>query len=184
VSTPSFADPLPLAVPSVTTPATRVALSAALLGAACLLGLIEAALPPMLPLPWLKIGLANAAVVVALATGGWRLAGTVSVGRVIVLSLVTGTLAGPTFLLAFAGAAASLVAMCALAAFGERFSPVGWSAAGSVAHVVVQLALAAALVRAPDIMRLASVSVLIALILGVLIGSLARSVVLRLPRIA
>jgi len=161
--------------------AHRTAIGAALLACACVLGLLESALPAVLPVPWLRLGLANLAVVAALALVGPRTAAFVSAGRVLLVGLASGTLAGPVTVIASAGAIASVGVMCLLAAYGPRYSMVGWSAAGSAAHVVAQFAAAAVVLNSGALLVLAPASVLVALVLGAGVGLLARMIVSRLP---
>lgn len=171
----------PLPRVAVVRGARHVATGAALLACACVLGLVESSLPPILPAPWLRLGLANVAVVAALALAGWRTALAVGLGRVLIVGLATGTLAGPLTLMAGAGALASVAAMGALASFGTRYSIVGWSAVGSVAHVLAQFAVAAALLHSSALLFLVPPSVLAALALGAGVGLLTRTAVSRLP---
>jgi uncharacterized membrane protein len=158
----------------------RVAVGSGLLAVACVLGLIEAAMPGLPLAPWLKLGFANIAVVVALAVADGATAAIVSLGRVVIVGLATGTLGTPVGLIAVAGAIASLGVMWALSSRGDAFSLMGWSAAGSAAHVLAQLVMAGPLVGSWSLMALAPASVLIALPLGALTGYLARTIVSRL----
>ena len=163
-------------------PSRVVALGAVLLAVACVLGLVEASLPALPVAPWLRLGLANIAVVVALALGGLRSAATVSIGRVVIVALATGTLLSPAFTMSAAGAVAALLAMAAAKAFGPRLSLVGWSAAGSVAHVIGQFAAAALVLGTGSVVVLAPPSALLALVFGVVVGSLALVAVSRIPQ--
>ncbi len=158
----------------------RVTTGSGLLAVACVLGLVEAAMPGLPLAPWLRLGLSNIAVVVALAVADGATAAAVSLGRVVIVGLATGTLGTPVGLIAIAGAMASLGVMWALSNRGDVFSLVGWSAAGSAAHVLAQLLVAGSLMGSWSLMALAPVSVLIALPLGALTGLLARTVVSRL----
>lgn len=162
------------------TVARPVAMTAGLLAVASVLGLIEAAMPGLPLLPWLKLGLPNIAVVVALAVSGGRTAAVVSLGRVAIVGLAAGTIGSPVFVIGAAGAVASLIVMWALSRAGGSFSPIGWSAAGSAAHVTAQFLAACWVLGSWSILALAPVSVLLALPLGALTGSLARTVVSRL----
>jgi heptaprenyl diphosphate synthase len=181
-STHAYAEASSTAVRSTIAATRYAALGAALLALACILGLLEASLPSVAPVPWLRLGLANIAVVVALVVGGGRMAAIVSTGRVVIVGLATGTLAGPAGAMALAGAAASLAVMWALWRAELGLSPIGWSAAGSVAHVTAQFAVAAVLLGSGALVTLAVPSLLVALLLGALVGSVASVVVSRLPR--
>lgn len=154
--------------------------TAGLLAIACVLGLLEAALPGIPLAPWLRLGLANIAVVVALAISGGRMALAVSLGRVVIVGVAAGTLGSPAFVIGGAGALASLAVMWVLARVGDAFSPVGWSAAGAAVHVLAQFLAASAVLGSWGILTLAPVSMLLALPLGALTGALARTIVSRL----
>lgn len=160
--------------------ASRVALSAGLLAVACVLGLVESSLPPIAVAPWLRVGFANIAVVVALLALGPRTAGLVSGGKVLIVALLTGTLATPAFLMAAAGATASVIVMAVLVRSVRTLSAVGLSAAGSAAHVAAQFGAAAAVLGTPSLLVLAPPSVLVALALGAVTGVLAGVTVSRL----
>lgn len=157
-----------------------VAMTAGLLALACVLGLVEAALPGLPMVPWLKLGMANIAVVVALVVVDGRSAAVVSIGRVVIVGLAAGTIGSPGFVIGAAGAALSLAVMWMLAQAGPLFSPVGWSAAGAAAHVLAQFVAAGWVLGTWSVLALAPLSVLIALPLGALTGSLARLIISRL----
>lgn len=157
-----------------------IAAGAMLLAVACVLGLIESSMPTLPVVPWLRLGLANLVVVVALALYGPAMAAGVSLLRVIIVSLAVGSLLTPVFVLAVAGAIASLLAMCVARRAIPSLSPVGWSAAGSVAHVVGQFVAAAALLGTRSLWALVPPSAVLALVFGVAVGSLARTTVSRL----
>lgn len=156
-----------------------------LLGAlACVLGLVESAWLPPMPVPGVRLGLANLAVVAALAVLGPRRALVVSLLRVGVVGLLTGSLAGPGSLMALAGALAALAAMSALALAGERFSPTGWSVAGAAAHVLAQLAVASVLAGSAAPLLLAPVSLALGLVCGLGTGYAAHLLLPLLPLVS
>lgn len=95
------------------------------------------------PVPWLRLGLANIITLVALMLYGLRTAMMVTLIRVILASIFTGTFLGPAFMLSFAGG------VCSTAAMGltyllcrNLFGPVGLSLIGALFHNIAQLALA------------------------------------------
>jgi heptaprenyl diphosphate synthase len=161
--------------------AQRLASTAALLAAACVLGYLESVIMPPLPLPGVRLGLANIAVVIALAMHGPRAAAVVSLGRVFLVALATGTLGGPALLLSLGGAVAALVAMVLLASIGPAFSVVGWSVLGSAAHVSGQLLVAAALVSSTAPFALLPISLGLSAPLGLSVGFASRLLISRIP---
>jgi heptaprenyl diphosphate synthase len=159
----------------------RIVSTAVLLAAAAVLGYLESVVLPPLPLPGVRIGLANIVVVFALATLGPRAAGMVSFGRVFLVALAAGTLGGPSFVLSLGGACAALVVMVALASAGSRFSVIGWSLAGSAAHVAGQLVVASILVASAAPLALLPVSLALSIPLGLAVGYTARLLISRVP---
>lgn len=156
----------------------RVVLGGVLLAGACVLGLLEASIAS--PVPGVRLGLANIAVIVAFVTVGRRSALAVTLLRVVVVGLATGALLGPVSALAFAGAAASWLAMAFALKSRFGFSLIGVSVAGASAHVLAQFIAAAALTSAPGVLRLAPYALLVSLLFGIATGFAARSVVSRL----
>ena len=95
------------------------------------------------PIPWLRMGLANIITVVALVLYDFRTAMTVTLIRIILASIFTGTFLGPSFILSFGGGVTSTAAMgLTYMAVRNVFGPVGLSLIGALFHNVAQLALA------------------------------------------
>ena len=158
-----------------------VALTAALLALATCLGYVEAVLMPALPVPGLKLGLANIAVIIALVTvGPWR-AALVSLGRVLLVALATGVVGGPAMILALAGAVASWSVMALMSSQRETFSVVGWSLAGSCAHSVGQLVVAVLVTGTAAPIMLLPVSLSFSLVTGTTVGVVAYLLISRIP---
>ncbi|MCQ2413435.1 MAG: Gx transporter family protein [Clostridia bacterium] len=107
---------------------------------AMMLSFIESRIPVFVPVPGVKIGLANLAALFALYRLGFRDAALVSAVRVSLSALLFGS--PVSFLYSLAGAAVSLILM-ALLKKASFFSPIGVSVAGGVAHNFAQIAVAA-----------------------------------------
>ncbi len=163
---------------------TDLARGAALLALSAALGLVETLWLPALPVPGLRLGLANLAVVVALAVLGPAEALFVSLGRVLIVGLATGTLLGPVSVISAAGAIAAWTVMVALRSAGARFSVIGWSVGGASAHVAGQLACAAVLTSTPAVLFLAPLALALSLPSGLAIGFLARALLSRVSRLS
>jgi heptaprenyl diphosphate synthase len=128
---------MPVAVLSTSRRITTLGLLAAV---GVSLFVIEALIP--LPVPFLKIGLANISTLLALMLFDVPAALLVVGLRVVIGSLLTGSLFSPAFLLAIGGGLASAAAMgLARTAGRSAFSPLGLSVIGSVTHVAVQFVL-------------------------------------------
>ncbi len=178
ISTRSYADARPSLSWSVR-PAQRVrrmAFVGMLTASACVLGLVEASVP--LPLPGVRLGFANIAVVLTLAICGPVSALFVSLARVMIVGIATASLAGPASIVSWAGAVCSWLVMAVLWRTG-RHSLVGTSAAGAVVHVAAQFATVSVIVGGLGVATLATPAMLVGLAAGVLVGSVAQAVLSR-----
>jgi len=130
----------------------------------------EALLPN--PLPWLRIGLANILALTALFLYGVRALWLVSLGRILVGSLVLGNLFSPGFLLSLSGGLlATLLMTFGFRSFAPRIGPVGVSVLGALGHVTGQLLIAWLLiVRHSSIWMMLPFFLLFALISGMVNG--------------
>ena len=117
---------------------TRLALLA---GTALALFVVESLVPR--PLPWMKLGLGNGAVLLTLLLYGAAPAFAVAGIKIVVGGFVTGGVAGPAFVIS-AGAGVASLGIMSLVRRGspELFSAVGISILGAVTHQGVQLLLA------------------------------------------
>ncbi len=95
------------------------------------------------PLPWLRLGLANIATLLALYLFGVREAFMVAIARAILGSLSFGGLFTPSFVFSFVGGVASTAAMAIFFRYLKNvFSVIGISLWGALVHNMVQLVLA------------------------------------------
>jgi heptaprenyl diphosphate synthase len=95
------------------------------------------------PIPWLKLGLANIITLTTLLLYGMRPAIMVTLIRVIVVSMFTGTFLGPAFILSLSSGLMSTAAMGVVSSFMPRiFSAIGISIVGAFFHNLTQLFLA------------------------------------------
>jgi heptaprenyl diphosphate synthase len=159
--------------PARHTPAGRVARLGMLLGVALALYAVESALPS--PFPFLRIGLANIATLIALLTLGFADALAVTVLRVTIASLVVGTFLGPGFGLAMAGGLAGAVGMGLAARYAlPPLSVVGVSMIGAALHNLAQLGVLAGFYtgRGPAL-RLLPVALLVSVATGLATGLFA-----------
>jgi len=109
------------------------------------LHVVEGMLSIPMPVPGVKLGLANMVTLLALHLYGFRDGLTVALMRVLLASLVSGMFLSPGFLLGISGALGSTVVMALLLKHTRCFSMIGISMAGAVGHNAGQL-LAASLV--------------------------------------
>lgn len=137
---------------------------------AVVLHTFEALLPN--PLPWFRIGLANILGLTALFLYGVKALWIVTLGRILVGSLLLGNLFSPAFLLSFSGgvSAAALMSLSWLL-WRPLAGPVGISVMGAFGHVGGQLLIAWLLIiRHPSIWMMLPFFLLFSLISGILNG--------------
>ncbi len=110
--------------------------------AAMILSYLESVIPSPFPVPGVKLGLANIAVIFALEKFGRKEAFAVSLVRVFLLALLFGS--AVSMLYSIAGAVLSLCVMILLRK-SDRFTGTGISVGGAVAHNLGQTLVACAL---------------------------------------
>ncbi len=125
------------------------------------------------PVPWFRLGLGNAPVLVALCLGGLGEGAWVGLGKVLVGGLLSGRLLSPGFFLSLGGTAAAVAAMGA--ALRLPLGLVGVSALGAQAHALAQLAAAGVLLRTQAVWSLAPLLGLLSVASGVLTGLAAHA---------
>jgi heptaprenyl diphosphate synthase len=101
---------------------------------------VESAIPN--PLPWMRLGLANIVVMVAIVLYGAKAGLLVSFLRAMVGSMIMGTFLGPGFWLSISGGMASALAMSLMYRLcSPFFSLVGISIVGAYIHSLTQMLL-------------------------------------------
>jgi heptaprenyl diphosphate synthase len=159
-----------------------------LVAAACVLQVAESLLPH--PLPGVRLGLANIITLVALVYLGPGSAVLLAVLRTLVSSMLIGTFLSPTFVLSFSGGVVSALVMVACFQLGRRggrlrFSIIGISVAGSVAHIATQVAhVYLVFVRSSGVLWLWPWLALAGVVTGVLTGLIAVQALNRLEKAA
>lgn len=157
--------------------ASKIAQYGLLTALALVLSYLESLIPPLW-VPGVKLGLPNLAVVFALYRLGWKDACAISLVRVVLVTLLFGN--GAALAYSIAGAALSLSLMGLLKKTG-KFSTVGVSVAGGVAHNAGQILMAMALLETSRLAWYLPVLWVSGTIAGVLIGIVSGVLVERVP---
>lgn len=157
------------------TPTRRMTAVAALAAAGIALYIIESFIP--MPLPFIKVGLANIASVLALVLIGAGGMFAVVVLRIVVGGLLVGSFMGPAFILAMSAGLASGAAMALVKRAAPRlFSLFGMSLIGSTVHVLVQIAVVRYVyVKSEEVFTILPLLGLTALLGGVIVGAASLS---------
>lgn len=155
----------------------RLVLLAMLTVVAMILSYVESLLPSV-GIPGVKMGLANIAVIFALFRFGWKEAAALSLVRVVLVSLLFGSVGA--MLYSLAGAVLSLAVMALLRRI-DRFSTVGISVAGGVAHNAGQILMAMLILQTKQLLGYLPVLAVSGIAGGVLTGLAAALLIRRIP---
>lgn len=156
--------------------------TALLAATAAVLGLAECAWLPPLPIPGMRLGLANMAVLLAVVVLGPRRGLAVALAKVLLTGLAAGTLGGPAIVLSGMGTLGAWAAMAGLTLAGPRFSLLGVSVGGAAAHMTGQIAAACLLTASAAPLVFAPFLLGAAVPTGLAVGALVRLLVSRLPQ--
>ena len=156
----------------------RLATAATLTAAALILSYLEAVLGFLIPIPGVKLGLANLATLLLLYTYGIPYAAVVSALRICLAALLFGS---PFSLLySLVGGVLAFLGMLILRRLS--FSPISASTIGGMLHVVGQLAVAALVTETPRLLYYLPILLAAGFVTGVAIGLLARRLIPRMPK--
>lgn len=144
---------------------------------AMILSYVESLLPSV-GIPGVKMGLANIAVIFALFRFGWKAAAALSLVRVVLVSLLFGSVGA--MLYSLAGAVLSLAVM-ALLRRTDRFSTLGVSVAGGVAHNAGQILMAMLILQTRQLLGYLPVLAVAGIGGGILTGLAAALLIRRIP---
>lgn len=126
----------------------RLTLLGLLCAVAMILSYIESLVPPFIPVPGIKLGLPNIIIIFVLYKFGAKPAFTLTVLRVLLVSLLFGNVL--TLAYSIAGATISLALMAFLKRI-DLFSEVGVSIVGGISHNAAQIAVACILMDTSQI---------------------------------
>ena len=158
----------------------RLALSAILAALAMILSYIESLIPMPIPIPGIKLGLANLIIVIAIYRLGFKYAFIINCVRILTAGLLFTGLFGVIY--SFAGGVLSILIMYALYKT-KLFSIVGISMAGGVAHNLGQLITACLIMSNIRLMSYFAVLLFSGMISGILIGIAASLLQDKLPHL-
>ena len=154
----------------------KIATSALMIALAMILSFVESQIPSFFPIPGIKLGLANIAVIFALYRLSIKDAIVVSLIRVVVVSTLFGT--SLTLAYSLSGAVLSLLIMVLLKK-SDRFSIVGASVAGGISHNIGQIIMAIILMHNSVISYYLPFLIISGIVTGVVIGLVSAKIVER-----
>ena len=143
-----------------------------LVAQASVLHFIESLLPNPIPIPGVKLGLANIITLLALVLFDFKTALQISILRTVLGAMLSGTLFGVGFFMSFTGALTAVCMMALLLRACSGFSLAGVSIAGAIAHNMGQLAMAALILNFSGIFYYLPIMMLSSIPTGIIIGLL------------
>lgn len=146
---------------------------------AMILSFVESQIPALVAIPGIKVGLPNLVMVFLLYRVGWRETVTVSIIRIILVSMLFGNVQTITFSLA--GAVLSLLGMILLKKLG-LFSCITVSIVGGILHNVGQIIAACFWTQTAEIAYYLPVLLVSGTIAGTVIGLVSGLLVKRLEK--
>lgn len=160
----------------------KLALMAMLTAASLIVFVIEAQIPAPVPVPGVKLGLANVITLVAMHLLGRREAGLILFVRIAMGSVFAGGVSG--FIFSICGGVLAYAVMClTVRAFPLKMLWVV-SALGAVAHNIGQLIAAVAITKTAALLVYAPVLLASGIVTGVFTGLAATYLLIRLDKSA
>ena len=140
-----------------------------LIGLAFIFSYLEAIIPIPIPIPGVKLGMANLVTIVGLYTVGIRGTVAISLIRIILVGFTFGN--ASSMIYSLAGGVVSLVLMI-LVRKTNLFSQVGVSITGGIGHNIGQLAIAAVVVQTSGVFYYLPFLMAAGVVAGAVIGLL------------
>lgn len=135
---------------------------------------LESMVVRILPVPFLRIGLANVIIVYLLMRKEFVLAFTVNIMKTLIGGLISFTLMSPATLLSISGGIGSLIVMWLLLVSKIKFSILGISIAGAVVHNIIQIfCVRWIIIQRDSVFYLLPILILIGIITGFVTGIIA-----------
>lgn len=153
---------------------------AMLVATAMILAFVESQIPPIVPIPGVKLGLANIATLFALYKLGIPDAIAVSAVRVSLSALLFGSVS--SFAYAIAGAMLSLAVMVLLKQL-KVFATFSVSIAGAVAHNVAQIGVAMLILQTEVVIYYLPALLISGIITGAVIGAVGALLLKKLDNV-
>lgn len=157
----------------------KTAFCGLMLALALIASYVESLIPVPIPVPGIKLGVANSVVLILLYYTNAKTAWGISVGRVVLSGFLFGSLS--SILYSLSGAILSLLVMT-LMKKRDCFTMTGVSVAGGVSHNIGQLIMAFLVFESGALWYYLPVLLVSGCVTGGLIGILGKEIFKRMPR--
>ena len=158
----------------------KTAFCGLMLALALIASYVESLIPVPIPVPGIKLGVANSVVLILLYYANIKTAWGISVARVVLSGFLFGSLS--SILYSLSGAVLSLLIMSVIKK-RDCFTMTGVSVAGGVSHNIGQLIVAMIVLENMNIIYYMSVLLISGLITGFIIGIVAGEMLKRLQNL-
>ena len=157
----------------------KVAKYGVLVALSLILSYVESLIPIPVPIPGIKLGLANLVTIIAFYLEGRKCGWIVSLTRICLSALLFGNLY--SFAFSVAGGILSLIVMTVLLS-SEKFSMTAISCAGGVAHNIGQIIAAAVMMKAGLVLLHIPYLMIGGIISGIIIGIIGSMIIGRIKK--
>lgn len=154
----------------------KIALLAVLIAGAIILSIVEGFIPSF-GIPGIKLGLANILILVTMYELGPKEALVVNLSRVYLANLLRGTILGMGFVMSITGALLSYIVMLLFYLLIRKFSVIGVSVLGSIAHITGQLLIAMLYLGSSVVIIYLPFIGISAIVTGVFVGIVAHLII-------
>ena len=148
----------------------RIMIISMLLAMAIVINYLESFIPIFIP--GIRLGLANAIILIMLYEFTWYEALAVDILRILLVSLIRGTFLSPTFYMALSGGIISFIIMLLFSKI-KVFSKIGVSILASLGHAFGQIIIAIILLESVDLIYYLPFIAVLSIGTGVLSGMVA-----------
>jgi len=157
----------------------KTAFCGLMLALALIASYVESLIPVPIPVPGIKLGVANSVVLILLYYANIKTAWEISVARVVLSGFLFGSLS--SILYSLSGAILSLLIMSVIKK-RDCFTMTGVSVAGGVSHNIGQLIMAFLVLESSALWYYLPILLLSGCVTGGLIGILGKEIFKRMPR--
>ena len=157
----------------------KTAFCGLMLALALIASYVESLIPVPIPVPGIKLGVANSVVLILLYYTNTKTTWGISVGRVVLSGFLFGSLS--SILYSLSGAILSLLVMTMIKK-RDCFTMTGVSVAGGVSHNIGQLIMAFLVLESGALWYYLPVLLVSGCVTGGLIGILGKEIFKRMPR--
>ena len=154
----------------------KISLIAVLTSAAIVISIIESFIPSI-GIPGIKLGLANILILITLYELGPKEALLVNVLRIYLSNLLRGTILGMGFLMSLTGGLLSYLVMLLFYLIIRKFSIIGVSVLGAIAHVVGQILIAMLYLGTSLVVYYLPFIAISAIITGIFVGIVSKAII-------